>query len=306
MRSHSDRHAVQPAVGDAGLRRECADHDVSVVITIRLMGAIDQAGEMALLRRLADLADGISADAFVRGDYAVATKADGSPVTDVDLAIEQRLRDELRQALPADAFEGEEVGFVGGTSGRTWIVDGIDGTVAFASGRPEWSTLIAVVEDEVGVGGVITSPALGRRWWARPGGGALMTLEDGGEQTLHVSDGEHVEFDRLASWPPAPTLVGPMHERAMRLARIAGETFVRPSWGRQVPHGAVLVATGVLDGFALFGGGPWDHAAAQALVEGAGGAFTDLTGARTVCGSGGLYTNGRIHADLVHILNTPS
>ncbi len=276
------------------------------MITIRLVGAIDEAGdEMALLRRLADLADTTSAHAFARGEYAVATKADGSPVTDVDLAIERRLQEELHQAFPADGFEGEEVGFVGGTSGRTWIVDGIDGTVAFASGRPEWSTLIAVVDHGVGVGGVITAPALGRRWWARVGGGAVMTLENGDEQSLRVSNENHLQGDRLASWPPASTLVGLMHERAIRLARVAGETSSRPSWGRQVPHGAVLVAMGVLDGFALFGGGPWDHAAVQALVESAGGAYTDLAGGRTVYGSGGLYTNGRIHADLVHILNTP-
>lgn len=261
---------------------------------------------MALLRRLADLADSISADAFTRGDHAVATKVDGSPVTDVDLAIEHRLQDELRHTFPRDGFEGEEVGFVDGTSGRTWIVDGIDGTVAFASGRPEWSTLIALAENEAAIEGVITSPALGRRWWARMGGAAVMTLKGGDERRLQVSNGGEVDFKRVASWPPPLTLAGSMHERARRLSSIAGEPRVRPSWGRQVPHGAVLVASGLLDGFALFGGGPWDHAAAQTLVEAAGGAYTDLTGARTLYGSGGLYTNGRIHDTLVEILNTHS
>ncbi|MDQ1404332.1 MAG: histidinol-phosphatase [Actinomycetota bacterium] len=269
-----------------------------------MVGAIDEPGEMALLRRLADLADAISADAFTRGDHAVATKVDGSPVTDVDLAIEQRLQEELRHTCPADGFEGEEVGFVDGTSGLTWTVDGIDGTIAFVRGRPEWSTMIALAENEIGIGGVITSPALGRRWWARIDGGAVMTLKGGDEQRLHVSDGEDVDVERVASWPPALTLAGSMQERAKRLSSVAGETVVRPSWGRQVPHGAVLVASGLLDAFALFGGGPWDHAPAQALVEAAGGAYTDLTGARTLHGSGGLYTNGRIHDHLVDILNT--
>lgn len=268
-----------------------------------MVGDVDEPGEMALLRRLASLADTISADGFARGDYGVATKVDGSPVTDVDLAIEHRLQAEARSTFPTDGFQGEEVGVVAGTSGRTWLVDGIDGTVAFVSGRPEWSTLIALAEDEVGIAGVITSPALGRRWWARIGGRAVMTLEDGNEQRLHVSEREHLAFEHLGSWPPAASLAGLMHERAMRLSRIVGETDERPSWGRQVPHGAVLVASGLLDGFALFGGGPWDHAATQALVEAAGGIYTDLAGARTLYGTGGLYTNGRIHDQLVDILN---
>jgi histidinol-phosphatase len=131
-----------------------------------------------------------------------------------------------------------------------------------------------------------------------------MTLKGGDVQPLQVSDREHLAFERVASWPPPASLAGSMHERAIRLSRIASEAIERPSWGREVPHGAVLVAMGQLDGFALFGGGPWDHAATQALVEAAGGTYTDLTGARTLYGTGGLYTNGPIHHDLLDILNS--
>lgn len=268
-----------------------------------MVGDEHKPDEMALVRRLADLADSISADWFARGGYGVATKVDGSPVTDVDLAIEHRLQAEVRSTFPADGFQGEEVGLVAGTSGRTWFVDGIDGTVAFVSGRPEWSTLIALAEDGVGIAGAVTSPALRRRWSARVGGRAVMTLQDGTEQRLHVSQREHLSLEHVSSWPPATTLAGSMHERAMRLSSSVGEPAERPSWGRQVPHGAVLVASGLLDGFALFGGGPWDHAATQALVEAAGGVYTDLGGERTLYGTGGLYTNGRIHEQLVDILN---
>lgn len=102
-------------------------------------------GDVGFMQGLADAADALTGDGWGRGDLTVELKSDGSPTTAIDLAVEAKLRDLIRQRFPADGFVGEEVGTTDGSSERQWIVDGIDGTTAFVQGRPEWSTLVSLV-----------------------------------------------------------------------------------------------------------------------------------------------------------------
>jgi histidinol-phosphatase len=121
--------------------------------------------DLELIQQLADTADGISLKYFAAGAVPTQTKADGSPVTQADREVEQALRDELRDSRPGDLVIGEELGSHGNAE-RRWILDPIDGTANFSAGRPQWSTLLAVEANSEVVTGMISAPALQRRWWA--------------------------------------------------------------------------------------------------------------------------------------------
>ena len=120
---------------------------------------------------LADRADAVSLSHFTDEDLTTVHKADGTPVSQVDFDTEQAVLDVLRRECPADAVVGEEVGPQPGNAARRWILDGIDGTHNFAFGRPGWATAIALEVDGEIVLGLLSAPALGRRWWAVKGEG---------------------------------------------------------------------------------------------------------------------------------------
>lgn len=109
---------------------------------------------------------------YFRSGVTATAKADGSPVTAADLAVERLLRESLHQARPGDAVVGEEHGAVG-DSDRVWILDPIDGTSFLASGDPNWRVQIALAVAGRTELALVVAPALGRRWWATVGGGAF-------------------------------------------------------------------------------------------------------------------------------------
>ncbi len=119
--------------------------------------------ELALAHRLADAARAVIRPLFRTG-LSSERKADRSPVTEADRAAEQAMRDLIVAAFPDDAIHGEEFGATNGTSGRTWVLDPIDGTTAFMAGRPIFGTLIALVQEGWPVLGIIDQPILGERW----------------------------------------------------------------------------------------------------------------------------------------------
>lgn len=136
--------------------------------------------DLTLALQLADQADALTMERFGALDLRVETKPDLTPVTDADQGAEEALRAALAQARPADAVFGEEFGGAttsGTTAGRIWIIDPIDGTKNFVRGVPVWCTLIALVDDGVPVVGVVSAPALGRRWWAAAGEGAYASFQ---------------------------------------------------------------------------------------------------------------------------------
>src|SRR6478609_3067785 len=127
--------------------------------------------DLDLAHSLADIADRISLSRFRARDLQVDTKPDLTPVSDADRAVEQALRGELAATRPGDAVCGEEFG-LSGDSPRQWVIDPIDGTKNYVRGVPVWATLIALLDDRNPVLGMVSAPALGRRWWAAAGSGA--------------------------------------------------------------------------------------------------------------------------------------
>lgn len=134
----------------------------------------DYHDDLRLAHVLADAADATTMERFKALDLKVETKPDMTPVSEADKAAEELIRSSLQRARPRDAVLGEEFGSEG-TGPRRWVVDPIDGTKNYVRGVPVWATLIALMERGQGgdrpVVGVVSAPALGRRWWAAEGGG---------------------------------------------------------------------------------------------------------------------------------------
>jgi histidinol-phosphatase len=245
--------------------------------------------DLALALRLADAADEITLAAFTGEAVEHELKADGSPVSAADVAVERRIRGIVAEERPGDGMLGEEIGEAGPTD-RRWILDGIDGTVVFLACRPGWATEIALeVEGEV-VLGVCTSPVGARRYWAARGRGAWRADGAGGATSVQVSGTAGLEGGRYSAIAPLEALDPRRRAWAERLGD-AGATYVPP-----VEHGALYVADGRADACVQLGGGPWDFAALAVIVSEAGGAFSDLSGRPDIYGGGpALFSNGRVH-----------
>ena len=253
--------------------------------------------DLALAHQLADLADEITAPRFRARDFTVRRKADGSEVTDVDLEVEETLLDTVRGRVPDDHFLGEEVGHHRSVSRtrtsrtRTWIVDGIDGTSAFCSGRPPWATLVALQEGAEIVIGVISSPALRRRWWAARGRGAWASVPGatGARRDERLAVARSSRDRARAAVAPEPGLLDGWRDASVR----GVATAARPP--DVAGHGPVLVAHGHIEASVHLWGQPWDHAPFVVLVEDAGGRFTDLWGGRRIHTATAVFSNGSDH-----------
>src|SRR3984885_5070827 len=143
--------------------------------------------DLALALTLADRADMLTRARFGALDLRIDTKPDLTPVTDADRAVETDLREVLGRERPDDSVVGEEFGGTTTFTGRQWIIDPLVGTKNFVRGVPVWGTLIALLEDGVSSVGVVSAPALHRRWWAARGQGAFVSVDGGGPLRLAVS-----------------------------------------------------------------------------------------------------------------------
>ncbi|MSW35180.1 MAG: histidinol-phosphatase, partial [Actinobacteria bacterium] len=140
-------------------------------------GTSKYSADLALAQELADAADVITTSRYRALDLVITTKPDATPVTDADKAVESALRELITKVRPGDKIIGEEFGNDGSNakaSGRHWVIDPIDGTKNFMRAVPVWATLIALVENGEVVVGVISAPALNRRWYAAKGSGAYV------------------------------------------------------------------------------------------------------------------------------------
>ncbi|GGM66189.1 histidinol-phosphatase [Longimycelium tulufanense] len=253
--------------------------------------------EVAL--RLADAADAHTLARFRALDLDVTRKPDRTPVTDADLAVEDAARVMLATERPGDAVVGEERGGEAG-QGRAWVLDPIDGTKNFLRGVPAWATLIALVDGGRPVLGVISAPALGRRWWAARGRGAWTRDPDGAQRQVHVSSvsdlvDAYLSTTHLGTWRE-------YHSREAYLA-LADACWENRAFGDFWQH--CLVAEGAIDLAAEPIVNPWDVAAVQVLIEEAGGRFTDLSGEARYDGGTALSSNGRLHEDALALLKLP-
>ncbi len=242
--------------------------------------------DLELALRLADAADTLSLPHF-RSGLAIETKSDLTPVTAADRAVETELRRILAGERPDDAILGEEQG-AKGVGSRRWILDPIDGTRNYARGIPVWATLIALEEDGIGAVGVVSAPALGRRWWAERGSGAFASGEP-----IHVSAISTVEQAVLSF-----AIEQAIPELARRAWHPRG---LGDFWAH------LLVAEGAVDGAVdTVGVRDWDLAAVQVIVEEAGGRFSDFAGAARIDSGSAVTSNGLLHEELLGAVATRS
>jgi histidinol-phosphatase len=246
--------------------------------------------DIELALQIATEADAITTARFRAHDLHVTSKPDRTPVSDADLAVEDRIRSIIAAQRPADGVVGEERGGTVG-AGRTWLVDPVDGTKNFLRGVPAWATLIALLVDGKPVLGVASAPALGRRWWAAAGHGAWTSSVDVAQpwriQVSGVGDlgDAYLSTTHLGSW-------GKYHSREAYLA-LLDACWESRAFGDFWQH--CLVAEGAVDVAAEAIVNAWDVAALQVIVQEAGGRFTDLSGVARHDGGSALSTNGLLH-----------
>lgn len=229
---------------------------------------------------------------FRRADLEVDDKADGTPVTVADRGAERLVRERLGAAFPDDAIRGEEEADRPGTSGRTWIVDPIDGTKAFTHGVPLYSNLLALDDEHGPLLGVINIPALGHTMWAGRGLGCVL-------------DGERVEVssrrDLRDAWVVTSGLTNWPHEL---IARVQDAGIHLRTWGDG--YGYLMVASGQAEAMVDPQAALWDVAPMPVILAEAGGRFTCTAGRGGADHGSGLASNGAVHDDLLELLAGPN
>jgi len=249
---------------------------------------------LGLALELADVADALTLPAFGR-TLPVHRKADGSEVTEVDLAVELALRERILGAFPDHRVLGEEGGFGPDGSGSDdvpiWTIDPIDGTTNFVKGNPVFATLIACSFAGRDLVGVVSAPALGSRWDGVVGEGAHQ-------------DGRRIRVSEVARLADAEVSVGAFSDIEERmpglLARFASGTTRQRGYGDFWAY--CLLAAGSTDAVVEARLNAWDLAAVRAVVEAAGGRVTDLDGAARSDGGSAVASNGTLHAELLGLI----
>lgn len=257
----------------------------------------DLSDDLKLALRIADAADAVSMQRFDAADLDVQTKPDSTHVTEADLATERAIRTLIERERPSDAIFGEEYG-VSGESNRQWIIDPIDGTANYLKGIPMWSTLIALQIDGVPRVGVVSQPAIGRRWWGATSLGAWTNTPAGGERRLTVSSVDSladasVSFQSIGQWREADELDA--------LDRLTSSVWRDRGYGDAWPY--MLLAEGRLEFVAEFGVKEYDIAPHVPIVLEAGGRFTSYAGDDSISDRSSLATNGVLHDDFLSLLH---
>ena len=245
--------------------------------------------DLRLAHLLADDADSITMSRFKALDLHVTSKPDLTPVTDADTAVEEAIRRTLGRARPRDAVQGEELEDTG-WGPRRWVIDPIDGTKNFVRGVPVWATLISLLINDQVVLGVVSAPALSRRWWASVGGGAYAGKSLMSASEIHVSDVAQIEDASLSYASISPWVEAGQGQQFVDLLRACWRTRAYGDFWSYM-----LLAEGGVDiacepELALH-----DMAACSVIVTEAGGRFTDLEGRPGPLGTGAYATNGRLH-----------
>jgi histidinol-phosphatase len=255
-----------------------------------------------------DEADRISARAFGARAYddrayRVWAKADGSPVTTVDLEVEQAITGPIRSAFARDLIRTEESGMQesGGDQREPgqhdpgedlWVIDPLDGTANFAERVPVYAHMITRISGGSVLFAIISAPLLGRRWWAYRDHGAF----EGG-QRLSVSgtariSGAAICYGGLRDYDAA---------EAGGLVALIRQCARSRAFGSFFPH--MLVAEGTYDLASCGQGGElWDLAPVDFIVTQAGGRCTALSGASWRCGDAVLTSNGVLHDDALAVM----
>jgi histidinol-phosphatase len=248
----------------------------------------DLAADLALGLELADLADRITLPYYEQRSFSLDWKANHTEVTEADLDTESAIAAEVLARRPGDGLFGEEHGVVGEPDPTwRWVIDPIDGTSNFVRGIPVWATLIALTHRDHGpVVGVVSAPAMSRRWWAATGLGAFAD-----SRACHVS-----KVARLEEAQVCVTFSSGWDEVGLtdKLVALQQSAYRARGFGDFWQH--MLVAEGAVDlAIDAIGLEPYDLAAVMVVVEEAGGTFTDRHGERTYLHDSAVSSNGLLH-----------
>jgi histidinol-phosphatase len=244
------------------------------------------AAALDFAHELADLADAITLGRFRALDLRVETKPDLTPVSEADSAAEEAVRTHVHASGRGESVLGEEFGDDGGDD--KWIVDPIDGTKSYVRGIPVWATLLALQRAGVVELGLVSAPALGRRWWAVRGEGAYANGE-----RCQVSSIARIE-DCVSSTTSARSMPD------------GWRTIVQRAWsdrGLGDFWQYCLVAEGSVDLASDSVVHVWDYAPVQILVEEAGGRCSTFAGGEPEELGSFLATNGPLHDEAVALLS---
>jgi histidinol-phosphatase len=273
----------------------------------------DLKDDLAFAHALADLADAISLDRYQAQDLVVSTKPDSTPVTDADRAVETAIREAILMHRSEDGLVGEEFGSDKGSSSRYWVIDPIDGTKNFMRGVPIWATLIALVEiDSSGIEevivGVVSAPALSRRWSAARGLGAYVRFYSHHEMNEVLDSNEinekRIKVSKVSSISDASISYSDFVGWGARLEPF--QKMLNSAWRTRAigdfwSH--MLVAEGSIDVAIEPSLALWDMAALEIIVREAGGIFTDISGHNGAFGISAISTNGLLHNEVVNGVN---
>ena len=252
----------------------------------------------SLLRFAHELLDETDAIALghVAGGLTVSAKPDRTLVTQADTEIETHLRDRIADAFPTHTVAGEEFGTAEDAGDGRWIMDPIDATHNVVRGIEVFATLLAFERGGELVVGVVSAPAMHRRWWATAGGGAHVRV-DGTERRIHVSAihalaDAQIAFSTLRGLEAAGLGDG--------LRRLTAASWRDRGFGDFWGH--MLVAQGSAEAMLEYGVSPWDMAAPHLIVREAGGRMTDLDGRSSWSGPQIVSTNGLLHDQVLEML----
>ncbi|MGK4187293.1 histidinol-phosphatase [Kocuria koreensis] len=245
--------------------------------------------DMRLAHVMADAVDRYTLGKFQAQDFTVETKPDLTPVTDADREAEELIRSHLSRARTRDAVVGEEFGSTG-SSPRQWVVDPIDGTKNFVRGVPVWATLIALMDEGKPVVGLVSAPALQRRWWAAEGSGAFTGRSIAKARRIGVSEvtsmrDASLSFSSLSGWKDLG--------RRQQFLDLADDVWRVRAFGDFWSY--CLVAEGAVDIACEPDLSLHDMAALVPIVTEAGGRFTSLDGTDGPHGGNAVATNGHLH-----------
>jgi histidinol-phosphatase len=264
------------------------------------LDGVDLSHDLALALDIVDTVDGFTLPHFHEADFSIDWKSNLTEVTEIDRRAETMIVERLVRERPHHGAFGEEHGLGGDPhSPWRWVIDPIDGTSGFVRGIPIWATLIALTHVERGaVMGVVSAPALGRRWWGGLGLGASMTVF-GDERPIVVSTVDDIAEAQVSithnhGWD-ALGLTDALIRLQQRARRSRG---VGDFWQH------MLVAEGAMDiAVDAVGVAPYDIAAVKPIVEAAGGSLTDRFGNPTHEHETAISTNRLLHDVVIAALS---
>lgn len=263
----------------------------------------DLSSDLELAHLIADQADKITMDRFQAIDLKVESKADMTLVSDADRATEHRIRELLDNRRPLDSIVGEEEQELRREGQYRWVIDPIDGTHNFVRAVPVWATLIALLDESGPVLGLVSAPALGRRWWAHQGSGAYVRDLTGessearrprkiGVSAVDSLSDAFFSYASIEGWTAAGR-----ESQLMDLIRSCWRTRAFGDFWSYM-----MVAEGTVDCAAEPQLELYDMAALVPIVIEAGGQFTSIDGQPGPWGPGAIATNGALHRQTLDAL----